>query len=207
MTDIDARDLLAETPAPALRLLATAIDREFARREESAPSPYDHAAAQLGVGVTDLVVLTEVLEPPVAHAVGHWLFEAQLRWSAEHVGAFPTRPATSETVPGARGDVRAFNAVTMTLSAGTLAGVPVVVRLVPDRFSPEVELIGRTRDADGLPDVLDGFLRRCRTTDSPYRRAPTGSPPATADWSSSGGLHRPPHATCSSSTQIGRAHV
>ncbi|MBM0123282.1 AAA family ATPase [Pimelobacter simplex] len=170
MTDIDALDLLAEAPAPALRLLATAIDREFARREESEPSPYDHAAARLGVDVADLVVLTEVLEPPVAHSVGHWLFQAQARWHAEHVGAFLSRPAMSETVPGAHGDVRAFSAVTVALPAGTLAALPVVVRLVPDRFGPEVELIGRAQDADGLPDVLDGFLRRCRTTDSPYRQ-------------------------------------
>ncbi|WGY04470.1 ATP-binding protein [Nocardioides sp. QY071] len=170
MTDIDALDLLAEAPAPALRLLATAIDREFERREESVPSPYDHAAGQLGVHVTDLVVLTEVLEAPVAHSVGHWLFEAQLRWSTEHVGAYPSLPATTETVPGARGDVRAFNAVTMTLPAGTLSGAPLVVRLVPDRFGREFELIGRAQDADALPDVLDGFLRRCRTSDSPYRQ-------------------------------------
>ncbi|MBM7520272.1 ATP-binding protein [Nocardioides nitrophenolicus] len=170
MTDIDALELLAEAPAPALRLLATAIDREFERREQTEPTPYEHAAAWLGVAVPDLVVLREAPEHPVAHAVGHWLFEARARWSAEHVGASPSRPARSETVPGARGDVRAFSSVTMSLPAGTLAGVPVVVRLASDRFGTELELIGRPRDADGLPDLLDGLLRRCRTTGSPYRQ-------------------------------------
>ncbi|WP_141007402.1 AAA family ATPase [Nocardioides humi] len=169
-TDLNALDLLAEAPAPALRLLATAIDREFERREETQPSPYDDAAARLGIDVADLVVLTEALDPPVAHSVGHWLFRAQARWSVEHRGAFPSRPALSETVPGAAGDVRAFSSVTVVLPAGTLAGVPVVIRLVSERCGSEVELMGRGEDADVLTDLLDSFLRRCRTADSPYRQ-------------------------------------
>lgn len=169
MTDIDVTDLLVEASSPALRLLAEAIDREFARREPAVPSPYEYAAARLGVDVTSAVVLDECPEPPVAHAVGHWLHEAARRWELDVVGAAPAGPAVTLTVPGARGDVRAYSAVTVLLPAGTLAAIPVVVRIVPDRFGPDVQLIGRAEDSALLPDLLAAFLRTCRA-ESPYRR-------------------------------------
>ena len=40
MTDIDTFDLLEEGANPALRLLADAIDREFARRTPAQPTAY-----------------------------------------------------------------------------------------------------------------------------------------------------------------------
>lgn len=170
MTDIDAVDLHTETPTPALRLLAGAIDREFARRDPVLPTPYEYAAARLGVEATGLVVLSKCPEPPVAHSVGHWLHEAQSRWNLDHVGALPNLPARTETVPGASGDVRAFSAATVMLPAGTLAAVPVVVRLAPDRFGADVELMGRAEDSAVLPEVFETFLRTCRTSESPYAR-------------------------------------
>ncbi|HWJ10048.1 MAG TPA: ATP-binding protein [Nocardioides sp.] len=169
MTDIDVTDLLAEAPTPALRLLAEAIDREFARRDPVVPSPYEYAASRLGVDATDLVVLRESPEPPVVHAVGHWLHEARQRWGLDPVGAAPAGPAVTQTVPGAAGDVRAYSSVSVLLPAGTLAGVPVVVRIVPDRFGPDVQLIGRADDSTVLPELLASFLRTCRT-ESPYQR-------------------------------------
>lgn len=169
MTDIDMADLLAEASAPALRLLAEAIDREFARRDPVVPSPYEYAAARLGVDVPDLVVLDECPEPPVVHAVGHWLHEACRRWGLDPVGAAPAGPAVTQAVPGADGDVRAFSAVSVLLPAGTLAATPVVIRVVPDRFGPDVQLLGRADDSTALPEVFASFLRTCRT-ESPYQR-------------------------------------
>lgn len=163
MTDIDATDLLVEASAPALRLLAEAIDREFARRDPVVPSPYEYAAARLGVDPTSLVVLTECPEPPVVHAVGHWLHEARERWGLDPVGAAPAGPAVTQTVPGAGGDVRAYSSLTVLLPAGTLAVAPVVVRVVPDRFGPDVQLIGRADDSSLLPDLFGAFLRTCRS--------------------------------------------
>lgn len=169
MTDIDVTDLLTEAPSPALRLLADAIDREFARREPVVPSAFEYAATLLGVDATGLVVIDECPEPPVVHAVGHWLHEAVRRWELEVVGAAPTGPAVTLTVPGASGDVRAYSGVTALLPAGTLAAIPVVIRIVPDRFGPDVQLIGRAADSTLLPDVFVSFLRTCRAA-SPYRR-------------------------------------
>lgn len=169
MTDIDVTDLLVEAPSPALRLLAEAIDREFARRDPVVPSPYEYAAARLGVEATSLVVLNECPEPPVVHAVGHWLHEAGRRWELDPVGPAPTGPAVTVTVPGAGGDVRAWSGVTVLMPAGTLAAVPVVIRIIPDRFGPDVQLIGRAEDSVLLPEVFAGFLRTCRA-ESPYRR-------------------------------------
>lgn len=170
MTDIDAIDLLTEAPKPALRALADAIDREFERRDPVLPTPYEYAAKALGVDTTELIVLSEMLAPPVAHAVGHWLHKAQARWSLDHVGAVPSRPAITETVPAASGDVQAFSAAMVVLPAGTLAAVPVVIRMAPDRYGPDVELMGRAQDSPQLPELFEGFLRTCRTTESPYRR-------------------------------------
>ncbi|WP_183099382.1 hypothetical protein, partial [Nocardioides pelophilus] len=128
MNDIEAIDLLTEAPEPALRLLASAIDREFQRREPKEPTPYEYAASQLGVEPTELVVLSEDLQPTVAHSVGRWMFEAQERWGADHVGAYPTLPAASDTVQGAAGDLRAFHSATVVLPAGALTAAPVVLR-------------------------------------------------------------------------------
>jgi hypothetical protein len=97
------------------------------------------------------------------------MFEAQARWSAEHVGARPNQPSASETVQGATGDVRAFRSATVVLPAGALIGGPVVLRLVPDHYGDEVELIGRRQDADELQSAFVEFLRARRTADSPYR--------------------------------------
>lgn len=169
MTDIDVTDLLAEAPSPALKLLAEAIDREFARRDPVVPSPYEYAAARLGVDATGLVVLRECPEPPVVHAVGHWLHEARQRWGLDPVGAAPAGPAVTQTVPGAGGDVRAYSSVSVLLPAGTLAAVPVVVRVVPDRFGPDLQLLGRAEDSTVLPEVFESFLRTCRA-ESPYQR-------------------------------------
>lgn len=169
-TDIPAIDLPEEVTAPALRLLAEAIDREFARRDPVPPAPYEYAAARLGVGTDALVVLAETPEPAVVQSVGRWLHLAQGRWGLEHAGTSPGQPPRTETVPGATGDVRAFGGVTAVLPAGTLADVPLVLRIVPHRFSPTVELIGRVEDSARLPEVLDGLLRTCRTTESPYWR-------------------------------------
>lgn len=110
MNDIQATELLAERRQPALALLAAAIDREFERREPQHPTPYEHAAALLGVATTHLVVLDEGVTPAVAHSVGRWLFDAQARYAADHSGAYPSRPPASEVVPGATGDVRVFTA-------------------------------------------------------------------------------------------------
>lgn len=170
MTDIDALDLLEEAPAPALRLLAAAIDREFERRKPTIPSPYEYAAGRLGVETTELVVLSECPDTPVAHSVGHWLHQAQRRWDLVHVGAVPNRPARIGTVPGAVGDVRAFSGATVVLPVGTLADVPLVVRIAPDPFGADVELMGRAQDGAVLPEVFESFLRTCRTTESPYWR-------------------------------------
>ncbi|WP_182376163.1 ATP-binding protein [Nocardioides sp. WS12] len=170
MTDIDAIDLLTEAPKPALRLLADAIDREFKRRDPVLPTPYEYAARALGVDTTELIVLSEMPAPPIAHSVGHWLHNAQSRWTLDHVGALPSRPAITETVPAAGGDVQAFSAAMVVLPAGTLAAVPVVIRIAPDRYGPDVELMGRAQDSGLLPDLFEGFLRTCRTTESPYRR-------------------------------------
>lgn len=169
-TDIDAIALPGEVTAPALRLMAEAIDREFARREPATPSPYEYAAARLGVGPGDVVVLTEDPELAVVHSVGRWLHDAQARGDLEHVGAVPGQPALRETVPGADGDVRALTAAMVVLPAGTLGEVPVVLRVVPHRFGPGVELIGRARDSTRLPEMFEAFLRTCRTTASPYWR-------------------------------------
>lgn len=169
MTDIDVTDLLVEAPLPALRLLAEAIDREFERRDAVVPSPYEYAAARLGVDATALVVLRECPEPPVVHAVGHWLHVARERWGLDPVGAAPAGPAVTETVPGADGDARAYSSATVLLPAGTLAAVPVVLRIVPDRFGPDVQLLGRAEDGTVLPELFASFLRTCRT-ESPYQR-------------------------------------
>ncbi|WP_188111349.1 AAA family ATPase [Nocardioides antri] len=169
MGDIDATDLLTEAPTPALKLLAEAIDREFQRREPQRPTPYEYAAARLGVDAMELVVLSESVEPAIAHSVGRWLFEAQERWGAEHVGAHPGLPPASGSVQGATGDVRAFHAAMVVLPAGALTSVPVVLRIATDRYDIEVELIGRAQDDDGLQDAFVSLLRTCRTADSPYR--------------------------------------
>ena len=42
---------------PALTMLAETIDREFQRREPTQPTPYEWAAARLGVDQNELVVL------------------------------------------------------------------------------------------------------------------------------------------------------
>jgi hypothetical protein len=170
MTDIDALDLLEEGATPALRLLADAIDREFARRKPVTPTAYEHAASLLGVTTDAVEVLSESPDPPAAHAVGRWLHDAQERWGLTAAGAVPTAPALTATIPGASGDVRAFTAATVLLPAGTLAEVPLVVRVVPDRFGPDVDLIGRAQDTAVLPEVFESFLRTCRTTASPYWR-------------------------------------
>lgn len=170
MTDIDALDLLAQEPSPALRLLADTIDREFARRTPTRPTGYDHAAAALGVEATDLVVLSECPDTPVSHAVGRWLHEAKDRWSLDLVGADPRLPARTHAIPGATGDVRAFSSATALLPTGTLGPVPVVLRIIPDQWGTDVELIGRGEDGAGLQDLFDTFLRTCRTSESPYWR-------------------------------------
>lgn len=169
-TDISAIDLPEEATAPALRLLAEAIDREFARRDPVLPSPYEYAATGLGIDADDLVVLAESPELAAFHAVGRWLHEAQRRWGLDHVGVRPGLPARTETVPGATGDVRALVGATVVLPVGTLGDVPVVLRVVAHPYGSEVELIGRAVDSERLPEVFETFLRGCRTTGSPYWR-------------------------------------
>lgn len=170
MNDVDATDLLEEAPRPALTLLADAIDREFQRRDPKLPTPYEYAAAQLGVDTAALAVLDEDVQPAVAHSVGRWLFDAQAQFGAEHSGAYPGRPPASERVQGATGDVRAFNSAMVVLPAGALCPAPVVVRIVSEHYGIEVEVIGRARDADVLADGFGAFLHLRRTADSPYRR-------------------------------------
>jgi hypothetical protein len=170
MTDIDALDLHLEAPSPALRLLADTIDREFARRTPTRVTGYEYAAVALGVEATDLVVLSECPDTPVTHAVGCWLHQARDRWSLEPVGAEPRLPARTRTIPGAAGDVRAYSSATVLLPAGTLEQFPVVLRIIPDQWGTDVELIGRAEDGDDLQDVFDAFLRTCRTGSSPYQR-------------------------------------
>jgi hypothetical protein len=154
---------------PALELLAATIDREFQRRDPQHPTPYEYAATHLGVDVNDLVVLTEDVAPPVGHSVGRWLFEAQARHGAEHVGSHPSLPAATENVPGAEGDVRAFRSAMVVLPAGALAATPVVLRVASTRFDFEIELIARAEDAAGMPEAFGAFLRVRRAADSPYR--------------------------------------
>jgi len=154
---------------PALELLAATIDREFQRRDPQHPTPYEYAATHLGVDVNDLVVLTEDVAPPVGHSVGRWLFEAQARHGAEHVGAHPSLPAATENVQGAEGDVRAFRSAMVVLPAGALAATPVVLRVASTRFDFEIELIARAEDAAGMPATFGDFLRARRAADSPYR--------------------------------------
>lgn len=171
MTDIDTSDLLlAQQVTPALRLLAEAIDREFERRDPVTPSPYEYAADRLGIATTDPVVLSENPDLAVTHAVGHWLHQAQVRWDLEHVGAHPGSPPRTETVPGATGDVRSFSGATVVLPSGTLAALPVVVRVVQHRYGADLELIGRAQDGPLLPEIFESFLRTCRSTASPYWR-------------------------------------
>ncbi|KRB73814.1 hypothetical protein ASE01_17495 [Nocardioides sp. Root190] len=170
MTDIDAFDLHMEAPHAALRLLADTIDREFARRAPTTPTGYEYAAAALGVEATELVVLSECPDTPVTHAVGRWLYDAQTRWSLDLVGADPRLPARTHTIPGAVGDVRAFSSATALLPAGTLGEAPLVLRIVPDKWGTDVELMGRAEDGFDLQDQFDTFLRTCRTSESPYWR-------------------------------------
>lgn len=169
MNDYDVTDVLATVAQPALEHLAATIDREFERREPRSTTHYEWAAAHLGVDATDLVVLSEGVDTPLGHSVGRWLYDAQARWSAEHAGAFVDRPAASETVPGAAGDVRAFHSATVVLPAGAVGPAPVVLRILSGAYGIEVELIGRSEDGGALPDVFGAFLRARRTVDSPYR--------------------------------------
>jgi hypothetical protein len=160
----------AEAAESFVHNLADVIDREFARREPTSPTPYDYAAAQLGVTVADLVVLSEEVEPLVADSVGCWLLDAHQRHAAPHTGAHPARPASSAQVEGAEGDVHGFQSATVTLPAGALHSAPVVLRIAPNRFQTDVELMGRRQDADGLSTVFAAFLHTRRTSGSPYYR-------------------------------------
>src|SRR6195952_5947769 len=103
-----AEHSLGDLTLPALQLLAETIDREFQRREPVRPSYVQYAAARLGLSVTELSVASEAVEPAVAHAVGQWMLETQKRYDGDHVGADPSAPATTERLPGATGDLRAF---------------------------------------------------------------------------------------------------
>jgi hypothetical protein len=166
--ELDERHAVAQSQ-PALKLLAEAIDREFQRREPTHPTPYEYAAAQLGVHANQLVILDEDVQPAVAHSVGRWLFDAQARYGAEHAGAYPARPPASERVPGATGDVRAFNSAMVVLPAGALCAAQVVLRIVTEHYGVGVEVIGRAQDADLLGEAFAAFLHVRRTADSPYR--------------------------------------
>lgn len=166
---IETTDLLVEAPTHALRLLAATIDREFQRRDPERLTPYAHAAAQLGVDPSQLVVLDEDVQPPVAHSIGRWLFDAQARFAAEHTGAYPSRPPSSHNVQGAAGDVRAFNSVMVTLPAGALCAATVVLRIVSEHYGVSVELIGRAEDAELLAEAFVAFVQARRSADSPYR--------------------------------------
>jgi hypothetical protein len=175
MNDINATtdDLLTtvtEGREPALQLLAATIDREFARREPSHPTPYEYAAARLGVDVNDLLVLTEDVAAPIGHSVGRWLYDVQLRHGSEHVGAHPSLPAATETVQGVAGDVRAFRSAMVVLAAGVLGSAQVVLRVASTRFDFEIELIARAQDGVGLPEEFGAFMRARRSADSPYRQ-------------------------------------
>ncbi len=161
---------LGQLPLPLLRLLADTLDREFARREAPEESAVDWAAAQLRLDPSDLVVLTEAVEPPVAHAVGRWLFETQRDNEAPHVGAEPAAHATTELVRGAAADVRAFRSAMVLVPSGLLHDGPVVVRLAPGRFGVRLELLGPRDDEAALGTAFAAFLRTRRTSDSPYRR-------------------------------------
>lgn len=169
MTGIDATAAFTAVAQPALEHLAAVIDREFERRDPRTVTAYEYAAAHLGVEPVDVVVLSEQVEPPLAHSVGRWLYDARARWNAEHVGAFPDRPAASETVPGADGDVRAYSSATVMLPAGAVTPAPVVLRIVSGAYAIDVELIGRAADSELLPTAYGAFLRARRTSDSPYR--------------------------------------
>ena len=128
-TSVNATDLpLAGVPSPALALLAEAIDREFARREPELPSPYEYAAAQLGVDVAELAVVATGVEPAAGAAIGAWLYAAQRRHAAPHTGIHPREPGVSEQIEGAAGTVPAFRAVTVHLPAGAVHTGPVVIR-------------------------------------------------------------------------------
>ena len=169
MNEIETSDLLLEAPAHALRLLAETIDREFQRRDPTHPTPYEWAATRLGVTTHQLTVLDEYVAPPVAHSIGRWLYDAQARLGAEHAGAYPARPPSSEVVPGATGDVRAFNAAMVLLPAGALCPASAVLRIVTEPYGISVELIGRAADADVLAEAFTAFLKARRAGDSPYR--------------------------------------
>lgn len=162
-------DLRVEASNPALKLLATAIDREFERRQPQQPTHYEWAAERLGVGPADVVVQSEAVDPTLAHAVGAWMFAAQERYGVEPVGAHPNLPPASETVPGAGGDVRCFHSATFVLPAGALTAAPVALRIAAGSYQVTVELIGRTQDSEGLHETFVGFLKACRTARSPYR--------------------------------------
>lgn len=168
LDELDERHAVAQSQ-PALKLLAEAIDREFQRREPTQPTPYEYAAAQLGVDTNELVVLDEDVQPAVAHSVGRWLFDAQARYAAEHAGAYPARPPASERVQGAAGDVRAFNSAMVVLPAGAFCPAQVVLRIVSEHYGVGVEVIGRAQDADLLGEAFAAFLHARRTADSPYR--------------------------------------
>jgi hypothetical protein len=169
-TDENLRTTVTEGREPALKLLATTIDREFQRREPVHPTPYEYAATALGVDVNDLVILSEDVPPPTGHSVGRWLYDVQLRHGAECVGAQPSLPAATENVQGAAGDVRAFRSAMVVLPQGVLAPAPVVLRVASTRFDFEIELIARAQDDVGLAEAFSGFLRARRSADSPYRQ-------------------------------------
>lgn len=167
---LDAIDAtLSDAALPALRALADTLDREFARREPQRQSAVDWAAERLDVTVAEVAILSEQVDPPVAHAIGCWLFAVLREHSAAQVGADPTQPASTELVRGAAGDVRAFRAVTAVVPAGVLHQHAVVLRISPVQYTIFVELFGRRDDDDELADLFASFLRVRRTTDSPYR--------------------------------------
>lgn len=159
---------LPQATLPALTVLADAIDREFERREPAHPSRFEWAADALGVDVADIVVHSADAGVALGHSVGHWLIEAQQRYAAPHTGAHPPHPATSQQVPGARGDVHAFRSAMVHLPAGALHPAPVVLRINPGHFSIEIDLMGRRTDSEGLAAALTGFLQAQRSTGSPY---------------------------------------
>jgi len=171
LTSMPATDLpLGEVPSPALALLAEAIDREFARREPTSPTPDEYAAAQLGVDVAGLAVVATDLEPPASAAVGAWLYAAQRQYAAPHTGARPRQPAVSEQLEGATGTVPAFRSVVVRLPAGAVHTGPVVIRMHADRFGVSLHVIARREDQPGLGEAFDQFVRTCTSVQSPYLR-------------------------------------
>ncbi|HET7690363.1 MAG TPA: ATP-binding protein [Nocardioidaceae bacterium] len=164
-------DLLVEAAAdPVVTHLADTIDREFLRRDPAEPSAYDFAAAQLGVDVQDLLVLSDHVGSIVAHSVGCWLLRAHETHGGALVGGNPSTPPASELVEGVDGDVYGFRSATVVLPAGALHAAPVVLRIARPHYQYVVELMAARSESEGLSEVFTAFMDERRRRGSPYYR-------------------------------------